>query len=223
MFKGTGMKRAFTLAEMLIVISIIGIIAEMTLVDLVLDAQTTRYKAGWKKAYSALATVTNTIVNEQGGSLVGLFSDNNTFRDYYKDKLSWIKSCDDSITERCYSYTTLAVNGRSSPVNNSGQPALVLKDGSLLWFQGASTVCSSAYSDCGKIMVDVNGNNSPNLVGVDIFAGYIKYNTTAGTFLFTPLAEVTGGPCTPCTASSCDSYTTLRNGYYCSLDYLLNN
>lgn len=213
---------AFTLAEVLIVLGIIGVIAELTIPELILNVQGTQYKAGWKKAYSTLANATSSIVSDQGGSLINLMVDNNTLRNFYKDKLSWIKSCDDSLAEGCYSYTTLTSNGRSAPTDNSGQPALVLKDGTLLWFYSALPACNGT-SGCGKIMVDVNGNKPPNLIGVDIFSGFIDYNISNSSFSFTPAFR--GSPtytCVPCSKTACSTPDQVTRGYYCSSEYLLN-
>ena len=45
---------AFTLAEVLIVLGIIGIVAEMTIPSLVKQTQDLEFKSAWKKAYSEL-------------------------------------------------------------------------------------------------------------------------------------------------------------------------
>lgn len=48
---------AFTLAEVLIVLGIVGIIAEITIPTVINDIQTSKYKAAWKETFSILSQV----------------------------------------------------------------------------------------------------------------------------------------------------------------------
>lgn len=51
------MRRAFTLAEILIVLTVIGVIATITIPQLAGEIEEAHYKAGMKKAYTTLANI----------------------------------------------------------------------------------------------------------------------------------------------------------------------
>lgn len=63
----------FTLAEVLIVIGVVGIIAALTIPALVKSTSEAEYKAAWKKQYSMLSQALIQYNNENGGSISNLF------------------------------------------------------------------------------------------------------------------------------------------------------
>lgn len=58
--------KGFTLAEMLITLSIIGIIASLTVPNLISSYQKTQFKSGLKKAHSTLTHAITMIERENG-------------------------------------------------------------------------------------------------------------------------------------------------------------
>ena len=63
------MKKAFTLAEVLIVIGIVGIIAAMTLPSLLLHIRNYRLKAQFMKTYSDLNQIAQRFYSDYGTSV----------------------------------------------------------------------------------------------------------------------------------------------------------
>ena len=61
------MKKAFTLAEVLITLGIIGIVAAMTMPQLLPKLEKIKTEAKLKKFYSVIGQSTNTILVENGG------------------------------------------------------------------------------------------------------------------------------------------------------------
>lgn len=195
---------AFTLAEVLITLGIIGVVAALTIPDLMMNTQKNEFKVAWKKNFGILANATQSIYNENGvTNITPLITNSIDARNLYKDKLDYIKSCDDIIVEGCYNYTVNAVWGRAS-MSNTGQPALLLKDGSLIWF---------IYTPSLYIVVDVNGNKAPNLAGVDIFETVI-WNTGDGKLVLPDSTTV----CSPQTSPGTPTWAN----YMCSGTFMLN-
>ena len=60
---------AFTLAEVLITLGIIGVIAAITIPNLINNIQERQLKEAWKKEYSVLNQLYQKIANDNGGSI----------------------------------------------------------------------------------------------------------------------------------------------------------
>ena len=196
----SGKKIGFTLAEVLITLGIIGIVAAMTLLVLK-DARDKGYVTGLKKAYSVLSNATNLIISEEGEpSNWGLTSygaidnsGNERIVGLYIKHLDVISS-----GEYCYycnelmpgvprlTYTSL--NGVSPGKGLYGYPLfinshpLLLKDGSIIGisFMNRTNAVYWGTPDI-SFTVDVNGLKGPNRIGRDVFFLYI--NAKTGKFL----------------------------------------
>lgn len=91
-------KKGFTLAEVLITLGIIGIVAALTIPSLMANYQKTQYVAGLKKAYAEITEALRLMANDHGCAdnleCVGLFKDSatpgvntalgNEFKKYFK-------------------------------------------------------------------------------------------------------------------------------------------
>ncbi|MDD3150230.1 MAG: prepilin-type N-terminal cleavage/methylation domain-containing protein [Candidatus Gastranaerophilales bacterium] len=188
-------KLGFTLAETLIVIAIIGIIASIVTPMLFGTTSDAELKAKWKKEYSDLAQATMMIVADNGGTLAGAFpgdvAGSEDLKNAYAEKLNIIKDCSGTSgyggtgsgasTEGCWhsgtnSWYRLNGTGIESQVN----PGLILNNGSLMRFYIEESHCSYAagdYTRCGWISIDINGFKKPNIIGKDIFYASITSNT----------------------------------------------
>ncbi|MDD3150493.1 MAG: prepilin-type N-terminal cleavage/methylation domain-containing protein [Candidatus Gastranaerophilales bacterium] len=187
-------KFGFTLAETLIVIAIIGIIAGIAIPTLFGTTSDAELKAKWKKQYSDLTQATMMIVVDNGGTLAGAFpgdaAGSEDLKNAFASKLNIIKDCSGTSgyggtgtgasAEGCWhegnnSWYYLNGTGRDS-VLSSG---LILNNGSLVHFIFNKTDCSYSVGDyfrCGYIYVDTNGFKKPNTIGKDIFGMNISVN-----------------------------------------------
>jgi prepilin-type N-terminal cleavage/methylation domain-containing protein len=177
-------RKGFTLAEVLITLTIIGIVASLTIPSLVNNVQDAQYKTAWKKAYSTLTQVTQRIVADYGSLSIcpydGTYSARNCMRNAFLQYLNYTRSCDESNTNLCFhlnSDGSKYLNG--DPVTGlwGNSPSAVLSDGTLLRFAVSSSYCSSSDVNCGYIYIDTNGFNAPNIIGKDIFQVLITQNT----------------------------------------------
>lgn len=179
---------AFTLAEVLITLGIIGIIAAMVVPTLINNVQTAQYQNAWKKAYSNFNQAFNLIKNENGGTIKGAFTTANDFRDLFSEKMAYIKKCDSTESQGgCwnmrggYRLDTGAQYGTDAWwFNSSYNPSIVLKDGSAIFFDvyTPAYTCnnSGGYPYCARVYLDTNGLKPPNTFGKDIFKIYVWEN-----------------------------------------------
>lgn len=160
--------KAFTLAEVLIVLGIIGIIAEMTIPTLMNNVQNQVFRTAYKKAYSMAAqallqcSADNSCVERTGWTDA---TNNTTNWNAFMSKFKVIKYCDGSSTplSGCWDTTGEQYNNSTSPVN--ANPSFVDASG-MVWVQGSSTGFSVITGD---VFVDTNGFKRPNKFGQDRF------------------------------------------------------
>ncbi|MDD3150764.1 MAG: prepilin-type N-terminal cleavage/methylation domain-containing protein [Candidatus Gastranaerophilales bacterium] len=223
-------KKGFTLAETLIVIAIIGIIASIVTPMLFGTTSDAELKAKWKKEYSDLTQATIMIVADNGGTLAGAFpgdlAGTEDLKNSFASKLNIIKDCSGTSghggtgsgvsAEGCWhsgANSWYYLNGTG--LSSASQPGLILNNGSLIKFYIEKSDCSYAagdYTRCGYLYIDVNGNKKPNIIGKDIFTVSITSNT-----LIPFGARGLNNPSTTCVEGS----TAASNGGWgCSAKYL---
>lgn len=171
----------FTLAEVLITLGIIGVVASITIPIIQKNVQDIEYKTAYKKAYSELSQIVEKLrMENEFVALAGDFNNTKYNFDLIKSNFKVMKSCTNSITEGCWvnscstdkdcwSATETSVQSSSIGfIDNSGRSWVYYSQGSVnypLW-----------------IIVDTNGIKKPNRMGRDRFPFKIndKNNTFAG-------------------------------------------
>ena len=78
--------KAFTLAEVLVTLVIIGVVAALTIPQLMANIQENQYKASWRKAFGEIEQTSTLIATDNNGTLKGLFVDADTAKNIYKAK-----------------------------------------------------------------------------------------------------------------------------------------
>lgn len=180
------MKRGFTLAEVLITLGVIGVVAAMTMPTLInkFQEQVTVNKA--KKFYSMMSQAVTLSMNENGYPNEWNVSDTigpesaTEFANYIKPYLKVVKDC--GTEAGCFGYTenVWRLDGTQHSVNHDTNPnyyKLILADGSYIHIRASSDYCKQLDTDienvCGIITVDLNGSKAPNAFGRDIFNLYV--------------------------------------------------
>lgn len=174
-------KKGFTLAEVLITLAIIGVVASMSIPALMSSTNNQEHTSRLLKVYSSLSQATNLIKAENGNSLTGLFNNHIDMRDKYKEKLLNTKTCSTANNDCWHAdgqfYT---LDGRPWPqVDYNDSKNLISNDGTLYSFVNVSINCTVDYGDdqfertCGWIVVDTNGFKKPNRMGIDIHRFWI--------------------------------------------------
>jgi type II secretory pathway pseudopilin PulG len=200
---------AFTLAEIMIVMGIIGIIAEMVLPDLVHNVQNQVLKTAWKKAYSNFSQAYIQILQNEAID----FSSSTEVRDAFAPYFKIVKTCDSPGYDCWHSSGEIKTfplsNGTQYSMANyaSSRPGFIINDGMKCLFH------ADVGYNMGWVMVDVNGDKKPNVEGKDVFA--IRFLTDRAI----PFGEnSTYGTCVP-VSSGTDTGLT---GVSCSEYYLLH-
>lgn len=216
------LRSAFTLAEVLITLGIIGIVAVMTIPTLMQNIQDAQFKSAWKKEYSGFSQAYTQILNDNGGTILGSFThvgsvvDSQTMLTMFKDKMKVLQYCDsvDSTNFNCFyptanpAWVVHAKNGGVDTFSGTGYPALILGDGSLVKLVGTLSGWSIGdVTTYGQIIVDVNGRSGPNIIGRDILGAWILENK---------LLPWGGNGDTSPYQNTCNT-----SGYSCSYDYLM--
>jgi prepilin-type N-terminal cleavage/methylation domain-containing protein len=180
-FKKRYKYKAFTLAEVLITLLIIGVVSSLVIPAIINDTQEAEYKAAWKKVYADLSQATTLLLNDNASDFTGIFTNTNILRDSYLQHLSYSKKCDYAANTagNCWVNDGIAklLNGNAFPYSSSGTAGAVLNNGVLLKFEtnGSDTVNCIKIAwwgnmpKCGIIHVDVNGFKAPNMLGKDIY------------------------------------------------------
>jgi prepilin-type N-terminal cleavage/methylation domain-containing protein len=186
--------KAFTLAEVLITLAIIGVVAALTIPTVVQNYQKTQVVTQLKKTFSALSNTTNLAIADYGpitGWETGEgFSSANSIafaNKYLIPYLKVAKNCEAKITDDCaFNYTYLSKTTTSS--FGSYYTRFYLTDGTLIAVESFTSESENGGTNrLAYVFIDVNGQKKPNIFGKDIFrfTYWINYplNTTSnGTF-----------------------------------------
>lgn len=190
---------AFTLAEVLITLGIIGVIAALTIPTLMKTYQNQVFTQQLKESYSIVSQVANRIKADNGNTLLGAFTscganpceqsvidtDFNLFLNYMQTS----KVCYGSANSLgvCYPSNIKTLLGTTSPSyfqantinNNTPMDSAVLANGAIFamtsyhfgpWSWTATCTGGDAPNACINFILDVNGLSQPNTMGRDIFA-----------------------------------------------------
>ena len=180
-------KAAFTLAEVLITLSIIGVVAAITLPTLIQNYQKTVWVNQLKKTYSSLNEGFKQIVASEGCTTLecaDISRDSHGFIDFakVKTKEKFVKTfklenvyVDGVPDNSIYNYKIKTLDGGDKDSISLSGPVDGLvgttPNGEIIYFGGI------LFSD--EILVDINGLKSPNTLGRDVFAfSYFDFNDT---------------------------------------------
>ena len=169
-------QKGFTLAEILIVVSIIGLIAGVTIPNVITNVKKYTTVTKLEKTYSNLANVirrsevdngplANWAFNEASNPAVSATRD--FFEAYLKPYLAISKTCPDGLDATC-----------GMPLSSSGVN-YILADGVSISIRANKTIL--------YILVDLNNSQKPNEMGLDAFfftitqsGGLVPYSYTKG-------------------------------------------
>ena len=170
---------AFTLAEVLITLGIIGIVAAMTMPALITNYQKKQTVAQLKKAYTVLSQAVQRSILDNGEIEYWdwqSISNSDKFGQTYI--LPYLKGVDKDARYLGYSkgnkyWKSLDGTYDASESWNNSYPMYALPDGMLLRFNGLdyynSTNAENHSKTHLKIHVDLNGDRGPNRYGRDVF------------------------------------------------------
>lgn len=169
------LRPAFSLAEVLTALGIIGVVAAMTIPTLMQNVQQNQWKQAWKKEYSTISQIYEQIKQDEGGDLSAYFAVNNGTKPIVVKMGDYLSSVESCGTGGNYNYVCgdplnsllsnfyLTLSGQYIDSNNLNFGQYILKDGAQIYFR---------TWDAGWLLawVDVNGaSKKPNTLGKDLF------------------------------------------------------
>lgn len=181
-------RKAFTLAEVLITLGVIGIIASMTIPTLINNTNKIKYVVSLQKFYSEFNQILIQIGSDNGCindlKCSGLFATGTTVAalgDEIVKYLKVIKNCGIALDQGCIPGIDGNFNGTAGPIyydHTSYWYKVITADGMSLMIWNHSDDCAADPDTgmtqyCGAVYVDVNGLNPPNRYGRDFFIFYI--------------------------------------------------
>jgi len=204
---GNIVKKAFTMAEILLVIAIIGVTAVLVVPNLSKnvdeDKFATKALASYNELNSAIEMVLSNYVDLYDYSLKAS-SSLATLYGNLTNTLKLSKVCSTTPANCFYSGTIKKYDNTdfgTFPAYMSGWYSFRLANGTSVAIGSLSTTASPRKASCHVVM-DITGPDGPNVWGIDIFDFYIGLN---GDFAQT-VAEVNAGY-SPTTRGAYSSYT----------------
>ena len=172
-------KTAFTLAEVLITLGIIGVVAAMTLPTLINNYQKKETISKLKKVYAILGNTTSMAMAEYGDTVTWELPNNLSWASskafaekYMIPYLKVARTCENNNEAGC-SYPIKRLNGQSFNNYNEYTKSyrFYLADGTFICI--AANNVSSYHDKLVQIIFDINGQKNPNKVGKDVF--FLEY------------------------------------------------
>ncbi len=186
-------KYGFTLAEVLITLAIIGVVAALTIPSVVHNYQKQQTVVQLKKAYSTLSNTTNLAI-ANNGPVEGWVVYNSTdsvpdtsmkgsehfAKTYLMPYLKVQKDCGFNTQKEC-AFTMKSPNGSTMGLSSVIE-RFILTDGTLIAVNSQNYINEDGNTQKqADIYVDINGAKPPNVWGRDVF--YFTY------FIYYPYAN----------------------------------
>lgn len=199
---------AFTLAEVLIVLGIIGIIAEITIPALVQNVAKQQYVVMLQKGYIEIENAFKSYMSENGTTMLGdtdlfngntLFSDTSrqdTFDKFIKKYFKVLKVCRADTNDASCTGTYSWLNRPFTLTRFKNDPFMTMFNQYIFYTADGMEIgitlfnannCTPDYSisgpmkvRCGYVIIDTNGSNKgPNIMGRDMHEEFeINYDGT---------------------------------------------
>jgi len=185
---------AFTLAEVLITLGIIGVVAALTIPTIIQNSQKQELKSGLKEAYTILTNAYTRLKTDNGfmenyNAMYTYYAATADPRQFATDLTSYmnvVKTCSgdfgcvaaDGTNSYGRTYTDFQ-GGSIATASMSyyiGRYQYVLNNGMILF------VWQPAGEGAIGVSIDVNGWKGPNVVGKDVFS-FIPFSTSPNTLL----------------------------------------
>ena len=170
-------KRAFTLAEILITLGIIGVVAALTLPGLITNVQKTIALTQVKRVYAILSATTNMAAVDHGdpsvwdmgtGTGASVARAKYFVETYMLPYLKVAEVCENNNTPNC-KYTMRALNGSIYTNGLSNTYRFYLQDGAFVMVWANQATCKKCHQKQVTIFYDVNGKKGVNTIGHDVF------------------------------------------------------
>jgi prepilin-type N-terminal cleavage/methylation domain-containing protein len=162
----------FTLSEVLITLSIVGILAVLILPNLIKD---TNNKANMALLQNTVGNINNAVQQE----LIRTKSKTIEGTDIVLNPSKFLKRSFDYTKDEYYS-SDGTLSGVSYKTINGDNRSVTNLDAAVNLSNGVSIGISTSSEDNVGVIIDLNGSNPPNIIGVDYFALQISTKNSDG-------------------------------------------
>ena len=200
------MKKAFTLAEVLVTLSIIGVVSALTVPTLSNKVQEQAFRQGMKRKYAEISSVLTKMTHDEQPYFLGLPYTMNTeyannpelFGAYFKVMNNkYVKNVNQldfntgmgQIYSKSGAHKLTTIDGIDQGgwtylAHGNDSIAFQTVDGAIYQWSQQMSYTGSDMSDSNQgVIVDVNGLKGPNRAGVDVFYFNIDYNSNGAAVL----------------------------------------
>lgn len=181
------MKKGFTLAEILVTMMIIGIVASMTIPTLVKSQQKQKQTAALAKAVNTMSNATSLMIARDGSyglndsTMWAEIADGTSVKTAFENHLGKILIFTDEDED--YKAIPKTLYGKEMPNLFNDYTRLTTKAGINYFVKVVTTYVNDDQYDINydknfilaDILIDVNGNEPPNTIGRDIY-GFLMTN-----------------------------------------------
>ena len=218
-------KSAFTLAEVLITLGIICVVAALTLPTLVANYQKKVTVTKLEKAYTILnqAFKQSEVENESSEHWDNAFviGAENYFNKYWKPYFNGAERCK-KYQDCGYNSNTPfnSLNGQKSPVtvNDASSSRILFRINDeivYLLFASMGSADGSGSVSSNQVWIDINGGKAPNTFGKDVF----MFNYVAGKGVLPYGYAYSAASCSKTQSGSYCSKKIMQNGWQITSDY----
>ena len=176
-------KFGFTLAEVLVTLGIIGVVASLTMPTLIQNHQYKTYSTGIQKVYTELSQALIRKINDVNAislSEAGFrFNEDNTVeKDFLNTYFKPVKRCDNGSDCFAASYQTYK-GAIGKNINKSNIYAITLSSGAVIGFKVYGKASYPIHQSdrlqeyIARAVVDINGVKGPNTLCKDYFEFFI--------------------------------------------------
>lgn len=172
MFQTLKNKSAFTLAEVLITLGIIGVVSALTIPTLVQNYQKKTFVTQLHKVYNELSNAAIRAANDSNATSLNetiYINPDNGAKLFLEKYFKVIKSCDKSLTP-CFASGYQKMDGTDFPLMTPKYVATINSGTAISFFESYFTYSDEGqYHGYWQIQVDTNGAQGPNILGRDLF------------------------------------------------------
>ncbi len=226
---------AFTLSELLITLSVIGVISALTIPTLIKNYQKEAQTVQIRKLALDLVDAADMITTAEAKSRfasTSVFTDDDGIDNFLNQYFRLVRVCDSTDVSSCFfsgNYKTIDGNvyGNKTAASYCNSKAYMLENSATICISivransGPMIDINAAYKPYLKILADTNGPEKPNIGGRDMFTFYLtKDGELRGKAPSAFAGDAEGNLCN--TDGVCNNCTSSPNGAYC-LNRLLSN